>query len=279
MAGLAPPAEPPHLDLLHVARRVHKERTRRSAGACRLVALERDILGFERVDDVASGDVSACYLHFLRTGDARALLGVVEHNAWDVVAMVALVGLYGEPLPGAEPARRRTTSRASRGRCAAPARSTARWQTADVGGRAQRRRRERTSRCARAPTSPRRAAIARARSPTSRRWPPRSTTPSVRLELAKLYEHWVGRARREAARLGRAGDGRDRRAASRRGRGASPARPTQRRAVRRPSERRGTLPSGGRATSAANDSWRIVSASSTSRLETTSGGATRRTLP
>ena len=26
------------------------------------------------VTDVASGDVSACYLHFLHTGDARALL-------------------------------------------------------------------------------------------------------------------------------------------------------------------------------------------------------------
>src|SRR6202012_4449654 len=53
MAGMAAPAEPPHLDLLHVARRVHKERTRRSAGACRLTALEREILGFERIDDVA----------------------------------------------------------------------------------------------------------------------------------------------------------------------------------------------------------------------------------
>ena len=37
-------------------------------------------------------------MHFLRTGDARALLGVIEHNAWDVVAMAALVGVYGEPL-------------------------------------------------------------------------------------------------------------------------------------------------------------------------------------
>jgi hypothetical protein len=42
--------------------------------------------------------VSAVYLHFLRTGDTRALLGVIEHNLLDVVTMAALVGLYGEPL-------------------------------------------------------------------------------------------------------------------------------------------------------------------------------------
>jgi uncharacterized protein YprB with RNaseH-like and TPR domain len=96
MARARAPAEPPHLDLLHVARRVHKQRAPRAG--CRLVALEREILGFERSDDVESRDVSACYLHFLRTGDARGLLAVVEHNAWDVVAMAALVGLYGAPL-------------------------------------------------------------------------------------------------------------------------------------------------------------------------------------
>lgn len=96
MARAEAPAEPPHLDLLHVARRVHKHRPFKEG--CRLVSLERDVLGFERSDDVESRDVSACYLHFLRTGDARGLLAVVEHNAWDVVAMAALVGVYGAPV-------------------------------------------------------------------------------------------------------------------------------------------------------------------------------------
>jgi len=92
------PEERPHLDLLHVARRLHKAR----GFGSRLGAIEREVLGFVREDDVPSSEVSACYLHFLRTGDARALVGVVEHNAWDVVSMVALVGLYGEPLEGTE---------------------------------------------------------------------------------------------------------------------------------------------------------------------------------
>jgi uncharacterized protein YprB with RNaseH-like and TPR domain len=90
------PAAPdrPHLDLLHLARRIHKARR----VACKLTMLESTVLGFEREGDVPSGEVSAVYLHFLRTGDARALLGVVEHNLLDVVSMAALVGLYGEPL-------------------------------------------------------------------------------------------------------------------------------------------------------------------------------------
>jgi uncharacterized protein len=91
MARMAAPAEPPHLDLVHVARRLHKPR----GVECKLTGLERALLGFERQDDVPSGEVSACYLHFLRTGDTRALLGVIDHNTWDVIAMVALVGLYG----------------------------------------------------------------------------------------------------------------------------------------------------------------------------------------
>ncbi len=63
MARVTAPAEPPHLDLLHVARRIHGKRLRAVSEGCRLVVLERDVLGFERADDVESGDVSACYLH------------------------------------------------------------------------------------------------------------------------------------------------------------------------------------------------------------------------
>lgn len=98
MSRMEPLTEPPHLDLLHVARRLHKAR---NIGAT-LGAVEREVLGFVRENDVPSGEVSACYLHFLRTGDGRALMGVVEHNAWDVVSMAALVGLYGEPLEGTQ---------------------------------------------------------------------------------------------------------------------------------------------------------------------------------
>jgi uncharacterized protein YprB with RNaseH-like and TPR domain len=88
------PRELPHLDLLHVGRRLHRARL----GACRLKTLESEVLGFERGVDVEGADVPARYAHFLRTGDEQALREVVDHNAWDVVSMAALVGLYGEPF-------------------------------------------------------------------------------------------------------------------------------------------------------------------------------------
>jgi uncharacterized protein YprB with RNaseH-like and TPR domain len=212
MTRMAVPPEPPHLDLLHVARRVHRRRLGQKT--CRLVVIEREVLGFERQDDIESRDVSACYWHFLRTGDARALIGVIEHNAWDVVAMAALVGLYGEPLQEGAHA-------------------------ADLIGVAQTLHRARAldramvmaeaavSRDA-APESLRvRAFIAKARGDRAQALADFETIaaavddPSVRLELSKLYEHWVKeparalhwatrgtgeppeRAQRRASRLGR----------------------------------------------------------------------------
>jgi len=83
-----------HLDLLHIARRLHKGRL----GPCRLTGLEADVLGFQRGPDIAGIDIAPRYAHFLRSGDESALEDVVEHNAWDVVSMAALVGLYGEPF-------------------------------------------------------------------------------------------------------------------------------------------------------------------------------------
>jgi uncharacterized protein YprB with RNaseH-like and TPR domain len=90
----------PHLDLVHVARRVHRHRLAQLS----LARVESEVLGFERVGDITGGDVCARYTPFLRTGDDSALEAVVDHNEWDVVSMAALVGVYGEPLLGLSPA-------------------------------------------------------------------------------------------------------------------------------------------------------------------------------
>ena len=94
MNRLAEPPDLPHLDLLHVARRLHKARL----GQCRLVSLESGVLGFERGDDIGGSEIPPLYAHYLRTGQAGVLGPIVEHNAWDVMSMAALMGLYGEPL-------------------------------------------------------------------------------------------------------------------------------------------------------------------------------------
>jgi uncharacterized protein YprB with RNaseH-like and TPR domain len=88
------PKVPPHLDVLHAARRVWKRRL----GETRLMGLEREILGFEREGDVPGSEIPAEYLAYLRTGSPGRLAGVVEHNQHDLVAMTAIVaklaGLY-----------------------------------------------------------------------------------------------------------------------------------------------------------------------------------------
>lgn len=88
MSLMTAPPDRPHLDLLHVARRIYKSRVEQ----CRLVTLERDVLGFAREDDVASADVPALYQRFLRDGRLELLDGVARHNRWDIAALAALVG-------------------------------------------------------------------------------------------------------------------------------------------------------------------------------------------
>lgn len=92
---LSPPPELPHLDLLHVARRVHKQRI----GRCTLRDVESRVLGQERVGDIDGALIAAAYTHYLRSGHAAGLQAVIEHNTLDVVSMAALVGLYGQPVP------------------------------------------------------------------------------------------------------------------------------------------------------------------------------------
>lgn len=183
------PDEPPHLDLVHVARRLHKTR---NIGAT-LGAIEREVLGFVRENDVPSGEVSACYLHFLRTSDPRALMGVVEHNAWDVVSMASLVGLYGEPLDGTQLRAddlvgvARTLKRAGSMELAFEVADTALAKGA--GHEATRARAE----------------IAKARGDKARALADFESLaasvddPKVRLELAKLYEHHAKDAARALA--------------------------------------------------------------------------------
>lgn len=88
MSLLTAPPERPHLDLLHVARRIYRSRVEQ----CRLVTLERDVLGFSREDDIASAEVPALYQRFLREGAIGLIEPIARHNQWDIAALAALVG-------------------------------------------------------------------------------------------------------------------------------------------------------------------------------------------
>ena len=76
-----------HLDLLHLARRIWRDRLpSRSLGE-----LEKSILGFHRTEEEVPGYlIPEYYFNYLRSSDARPLAGVLYHNAIDIVSLAAL---------------------------------------------------------------------------------------------------------------------------------------------------------------------------------------------
>lgn len=87
-----------HLDLLYGARRLWKLRFE----SCRLVELERQILGYERTGDVPGELIPQLYFEFLRTGRAARLQPVLEHNAHDILSLAFLAAIipaaFDDPL-------------------------------------------------------------------------------------------------------------------------------------------------------------------------------------
>lgn len=178
--------ELPHLDLLHVARRIHKARL----ASCNLKTIEEEVLGSVRIDDVGGADIPACYMHYLRTRDASAISGVVEHNALDVLSMVALAGFYGEPVGSLGPA---DLSRVASTLKRAGALDRA-HEVAEIA--AQRVTSSNEDDPVRARVLRVRGDIAKARGDKARAIADyelacaAEADPSLRLELAKLYEHF-----------------------------------------------------------------------------------------
>ena len=83
----------PHLDVLHPARRFWGSRAPQplaNATDCSLVSLERHVLGASRRGDIPGIEIPARYFQFLRSGDARPLVPVLEHNRLDLLTLAAL---------------------------------------------------------------------------------------------------------------------------------------------------------------------------------------------
>ena len=84
-----------HLDLLPLARRLWRDRLESRA----LKYLEAHILGLHRTSEEVPGyEIPYLYFDYLRTRDARPLVGVFYHNAMDVVAMAALLTHMNEMI-------------------------------------------------------------------------------------------------------------------------------------------------------------------------------------
>lgn len=83
----SPCAERPHVDLVHPSRRFWGGT---SESGCSLIALERDVLSVRRIGDVPGFEIPARYFQFIRSGDARPLAGVLEHNRMDLLSLAGL---------------------------------------------------------------------------------------------------------------------------------------------------------------------------------------------
>ena len=77
----------PHIDLLHIARRLWKKRL----GACNLGRLEAVILGKPRTDDLPGSEVPQRYFEYLKTRQEFLLDDILAHNAQDIVSLCVLL--------------------------------------------------------------------------------------------------------------------------------------------------------------------------------------------
>lgn len=79
--------EMPHLDLLHMCRRLWKLRL----GRCNLGRLEEVILGQPREEDLPGSEVPARYFAYLKTKREELLEDVLRHNAQDIISLCVLL--------------------------------------------------------------------------------------------------------------------------------------------------------------------------------------------
>lgn len=80
------------LDLLRPVRRAFG----RVWSDCRLLSVERRLLGFERQDDLPGAEAPAAWLAWLRAGETHPLSGVLRHNRWDLLSLAALIPRLAE---------------------------------------------------------------------------------------------------------------------------------------------------------------------------------------
>jgi hypothetical protein len=83
---IAAPEPCAHLDLLHPARNLWRLRL----GSVRLAELERQVLGWDRGEDLMSDLIPRIYHEFLRGGSPEPLLPVFRHNQMDLRGLAAL---------------------------------------------------------------------------------------------------------------------------------------------------------------------------------------------
>ncbi|HRX14703.1 MAG TPA: ribonuclease H-like domain-containing protein [Spirochaetota bacterium] len=81
------PVNIPSIDLIVSSRRIFKSLYE----SCSLQTLEKNILGFERIDDIPGWMIPEIYYTYQKDGDSSRLPGVIEHNMYDIFSMYILL--------------------------------------------------------------------------------------------------------------------------------------------------------------------------------------------
>jgi uncharacterized protein len=84
--GMGTPGPVPHFDMLHFSRK----RWKGTLPSFRLTALEKEILGISRDDDIPGAMVPEFYEAYRRSGNCGPLVPILEHNRQDVVSLARI---------------------------------------------------------------------------------------------------------------------------------------------------------------------------------------------
>ena len=75
-----------HFDLYHASRRLWKNKLDR----VKLSIVEKEVLGFERKDDVPGYLAPIIYFDFVERQNPEAIFKIMKHNEWDVLSLITL---------------------------------------------------------------------------------------------------------------------------------------------------------------------------------------------
>ncbi len=75
-----------HFDLYHAARRLWKHRLER----IKLSIVEKEILGFERKDDIPGFLAPMIYFDYIERKNPEGMIGILKHNELDILSLITL---------------------------------------------------------------------------------------------------------------------------------------------------------------------------------------------
>jgi len=84
-----------HIDLYHQIRRIYPEKP------ARLIDAENRLLGFERSQDISGAEVAQGYFESLRFDNKNLKEKILQHNAWDILSLAALLQMVASAYDAA----------------------------------------------------------------------------------------------------------------------------------------------------------------------------------